>query len=95
MKYTTKQVGGAVAATVGVLASLVGVLSYVDDKRAAPPPTARTTPPEIQKITLHDSAETLADFLRKVPDAKGRRYTGVDLRRRGYSFLLQDRKSVV
>jgi hypothetical protein len=88
MKPTLKQVGAGVAATVGVLASLVGVLSYVDQKRQGPAPTSRTTPPEIQKIMLHDSAEPLADFLRKVPDAKGRRYTPIDLRRRGYSFLL-------
>lgn len=91
MKLTLKQAGAGVAATVGVLASLVGVLSYIDQKREDPPPPGRLTPPEIQRITLHDSAEPLAEFLRKVPDAEGRRYTPVDLRRRGYSFLLDVR----
>lgn len=91
MKLTVKQVGAGVAATVGVLASLVGVLSYVDQKRQDPPATDRTSPPEIRRIALHDDAESLADFLRKVPDAKGRSYTALDLRRRGYSFLLEVR----
>jgi hypothetical protein len=88
MSVGLKQVGAGVAATVGVLASLVGVLSYVDQKREDPPPTQRQSPPQIRRITLHDSAEPLGDFLRKTPDSKGRTYTAADLRRRGYSFLL-------
>jgi hypothetical protein len=91
MKLTLAQVGAAVAATVGVLASLVGVLAYVDDKRKDPPPPNRMSPPQIQKITLHDSAEPLGDFLRKTPDSRGRTYTPAELRRRGYSFLLDVR----
>ncbi len=88
MRLTPKQVGTAVAATAGVLASLVGVLSYIDDKRKDPAPPDRKSPPEIQRIRLQDSAEPLGDFLRKVPDAEGRSYTPAELRRRGYSFLL-------
>ena len=37
------------------------------------------------------SAEPLGEFLRKTPDSKGRSYTRADLRRRGYSFLLDVR----
>jgi hypothetical protein len=88
MKVSLRQAGAAVAATVGVLASLVGVLSYVDDKSKDPPPPARRTPPLIQRIALHDNAEPLGDFLRKTPDSRGRPYTREELRRRGHSFLL-------
>jgi len=92
VKPTLKQVGAGVGASVGVLASLVGVLSYIDDKRKDPPPPDRKSPPEIQRITLHDSAEPLGDYLRKNPSRKKKRsYTPAELRRRGYSFLLDVR----
>jgi hypothetical protein len=91
MRPTLKQVGAGVAATVAALASLVGVLAYIDQKRADEPPPERKTPPEIEKITLHDRAEPLRDFLRKTPDSKGRSYTPAELRQRGYSFLLDVR----
>lgn len=88
MKLTFKQVLAGLGAIVGLLASLVGVLSYVDEKRKDPPPTERKSPPTIQRLSLHDSAEQLREFLRKTPDSKGRSYSAAELRRRGYSFLL-------
>jgi len=91
VRPTVKQVGTTVAATVGVLASLVGVLTYIDEKRKDPPPPTRKTPPEINSVTLHDGAEQLGDFLRKTPDSTGRSYTPAELRQRGYSFLLDVR----
>lgn len=84
MKITAKQLGAGVAATVGVLASLVGVLSYVDEKRKDPPPT-ESSQLEIRDTELFDPAEPLGDFLRKQSlDADG--YTAAELRQRGYSF---------
>jgi len=90
VKITLKQAGAGVAATVGVLASLVGVLTYIDDK-TTDPPAERKSPPLIKAITLHDTGEPLGDFLRKTPNSSGRSYTAAELRRRGYSFLLEVR----
>lgn len=86
MKITVKQLGAGVAATVGVLASLVGVLSYIDDKRSDPPPTG-SSQLSILDTDLFDPAEPLGDFLRKQSlSTKG--YTPAELRQRGYSFLV-------
>ncbi|MGI8594861.1 MAG: hypothetical protein ACR2ML_10945 [Solirubrobacteraceae bacterium] len=90
MKLTLKQVGAGLAALTGVLASLVGVLSYIDEKRKDPPPTNRKSL-QIKQISLHDKAEPLGDFLRKTPNSKGRSYSADELRRPGYSFLLDVR----
>lgn len=86
MKVTVKQLGAGVAATVGVLASLVGVLSYIDEKRKDPPPTTNSQL-DIREVALFDPAEPLGDFLRKQSlSTKG--YTQAELRRRGYSFFV-------
>ncbi len=91
MKLTLKQVTAGVAATVGVLASLVGVLSYIDEKRRDAPPSERKSL-TIQSVTLQDRAERLEEFLtRKTPNSTGRSYAPIELRQRGYSFLLDVR----
>jgi hypothetical protein len=89
-KPRLKQVAAGIGATVGVLASLVGVLSYIDQRRADPPPPARKSL-SISRIALHDSAEPLGDFLRKTPNSRGRSYTRAERQHRGYSFLLEVR----
>jgi hypothetical protein len=87
VKITLKQAGAGVAATAGVLASLVGVASYIDEKSKGPPPPDSKSL-KIQSVTLTDRAARLGDFLTKTPNYTGRTYTPAELQLRGYAFLL-------
>jgi hypothetical protein len=70
---------------VATLASLVGVLEYVD-KKVDPQIPAKLA--QIDGVEIRDTAQPLRDYIAETRPTDGRRYTPEELRQQGYSFLL-------